>query len=139
MKVGLATGCFDLFHVSHLHFLERCKSRCDKLLVGVDSDYLVKEVKGPARPIFPQEDRWRLISSLECVDAAFILGDLKDLHHLIPAWQVDVFFKCQVWRERAHHVVGIGTGSKVELEIIEDVPDMISTTTLINRILATKE
>jgi len=65
--VGYTTGVFDLFHVGHLRLLQRAKSRCDKLIVGVSTDELVQEYKRKT-PVMPMEERVEIVSALKCVD-----------------------------------------------------------------------
>jgi D-beta-D-heptose 7-phosphate kinase/D-beta-D-heptose 1-phosphate adenosyltransferase len=50
MLIGFANGCFDLFHAGHYHFITECLNSCDWLIVGVNSDQSVKELKGQGRP-----------------------------------------------------------------------------------------
>lgn len=65
--VGYTTGVFDLFHVGHLRLLQRAKSRCDRLIVGVSTDALVKSYKNKL-PVIPFEERLEIVSALKCVD-----------------------------------------------------------------------
>jgi glycerol-3-phosphate cytidylyltransferase len=65
--VGYTTGVFDLFHVGHLRLLNRAKSRCDRLIVGVSTDELVVEYKRK-KPVIPFEERAEIVSALKCVD-----------------------------------------------------------------------
>lgn len=129
MKVGLTSGCFDLFHHSHLLFLENCKSRCDKLIVGVDSDELVKAIKGTNRPIHTEMHRFNLISSMSMVSVAFILRYVDDLTKIASDFNVDEVYKCEVWRGR--QVFG---AERAKLVIIPDIPGMVSTSVIVERI-----
>jgi D-beta-D-heptose 7-phosphate kinase/D-beta-D-heptose 1-phosphate adenosyltransferase len=129
MIVGLTSGTWDLFHWSHLHFLERCKTHCDRLIVGVDGDSLVRNTKGPRRPIFHHGHRLALINSLSVVDAAFILERIEDLTRIAYDFNVDRIFKCG--RFETKRVFG---AENAELVIIPDVPGMISTTAVIQQI-----
>jgi rfaE bifunctional protein nucleotidyltransferase chain/domain len=61
-------GCFDVFHVGHLHCLEGAKRLGDVLVVGVNSDAAVRELKGQNRPIFPVAERMRLLAALRVTD-----------------------------------------------------------------------
>ncbi|HCK98789.1 MAG TPA: D-glycero-beta-D-manno-heptose 1-phosphate adenylyltransferase [Candidatus Marinimicrobia bacterium] len=67
-RVVFTNGCFDLLHVGHLELLEQSKSFGDILVVGINTDRSLKIFKGPDRPILPQEERARLVASLEMVD-----------------------------------------------------------------------
>jgi len=83
-------GCFDLLHVGHVRFLEQARTLGDVLVVGVNSDASVRELKGPERPIVPAPERAELIAALSAVDAVTIfpeptpveiLGELQpDVH-----------------------------------------------------------
>ena len=65
--VGYTTGDFDLFHVGHIRLLNRAKSKCDRLIVGVSTDELVEEYKRK-KPVIPFEERAEIVSALKCVD-----------------------------------------------------------------------
>lgn len=133
MITGLTTGCFDLLHYSHLLYLQRCKSLCDRLIVGVDSDAMVKKAKGPLRPIIPQNERFDLINNLEVVCKAFILKDLEEIPEMVNRFGVTRIFKHESFFY-IDNVIGIeGTGA--ELVIVPDIPNMVSTTEIINRIM----
>lgn len=71
-KIILVSGCFDILHVGHIHFLESAKKKADQLIVGILSDKFVHLRKGREKPIFNQRDRLKVISSLEVVDYVFI-------------------------------------------------------------------
>lgn len=66
-RVGYVPGVFDLFHTGHLNLLERCKSRCAHLIVGVLTDELAEYYKG-SKPVISYENRARIIRSLQIVD-----------------------------------------------------------------------
>lgn len=63
-----ANGCFDVLHLGHLYCLEQAKQRGDVLVVGVNTDAAVRALKGPGRPIFPLDDRMRMLAALEATD-----------------------------------------------------------------------
>jgi phosphoheptose isomerase len=63
-----ANGCFDVLHIGHLYLLEQAKQMGDVLVVGVNTDAAVRELKGPGRPIFPLGDRMRLLAGLGATD-----------------------------------------------------------------------
>src|SRR5690349_18810318 len=81
--IGITSGCYDLFHSLHLTYLQRCRRMCDILIVGVDSDDLVKKTKGDHRPIIPEHQRVNLVSALKCVDVAFIMGSVEDFRKAV--------------------------------------------------------
>ena len=151
MIVGLTSGTFDLFHHSHLIYLERCKSQCDKLIVGVDGDRLVREIKGEGRPIHGELHRLNLVNSLSVVDSAFILQELEDLSGIAEQFDVSKVFKCEKFAapytrtgatepytlmpEPERTIYG---AEHAALVIIPDIPGMISTTKIVEMIKAGK-
>ncbi len=75
-RIAFANGCFELLHVGHVRFLEGAKAEGDVLIVGVNSDHAVEELKGPGRPLLPAEARVELVAALECVDYVVVFDDL---------------------------------------------------------------
>jgi D-beta-D-heptose 7-phosphate kinase/D-beta-D-heptose 1-phosphate adenosyltransferase len=67
-KVGFTNGCFDLLHPGHVHLLEQCRSMCDRLIVGINSDASVSRLKGPTRPAQGEAARAAVLASLASVD-----------------------------------------------------------------------
>jgi D-glycero-beta-D-manno-heptose 1-phosphate adenylyltransferase len=67
-KIVLANGCFDLFHVGHIRYLQGAKELGDLLIVGINSDEQVRKLKGNNRPFMPENERAEIIDALSCVD-----------------------------------------------------------------------
>ncbi|GAB6035339.1 bifunctional D-glycero-beta-D-manno-heptose-7-phosphate kinase/D-glycero-beta-D-manno-heptose 1-phosphate adenylyltransferase HldE [Galenea microaerophila] len=67
-RVVFTNGCFDLLHSGHVRYLNEAAKRGDRLIVAVNSDESVKQLKGESRPIVPLESRMELLSALSCVD-----------------------------------------------------------------------
>lgn len=67
MIFGYTTGVFDMFHIGHLRVLERAKSECDRLIVGVTTDELSLSQKGKS-PIVTFDERRQIVAALRCVD-----------------------------------------------------------------------
>jgi D-glycero-beta-D-manno-heptose 1-phosphate adenylyltransferase len=67
-KIVLANGCFDLFHVGHIRYLQGAKELGDLLIVGINSDEQVRKLKGLNRPFMPENERAEIIDALACVD-----------------------------------------------------------------------
>jgi D-glycero-beta-D-manno-heptose 1-phosphate adenylyltransferase len=63
-----ANGCFDLLHVGHVRYLEGAAREGDTLLVALNSDRAIEELKGPGRPVMPLVERMEIISAFACVD-----------------------------------------------------------------------
>jgi len=74
-KVVLANGCFDLFHVGHIRYLEGAKAAGDFLIVAVNSDEQVVKQKGQGRPFMPENERAEIIAALRCVDLVTIFPE----------------------------------------------------------------
>jgi D-beta-D-heptose 7-phosphate kinase/D-beta-D-heptose 1-phosphate adenosyltransferase len=74
-KVGFTNGCFDLLHPGHVSLLRQASERCDKLIVGLNSDASVARLKGPERPIQSEAARAAVLGSLASVDLVVIFGD----------------------------------------------------------------
>jgi D-beta-D-heptose 7-phosphate kinase/D-beta-D-heptose 1-phosphate adenosyltransferase len=92
LKVGFTNGCFDLLHSGHVHSLESAKAKCDRLIVGLNSDASIKRLKGKARPIQGEDVRSLVLSALEVVDMVIIFDDDTPLS-LIETLMPDVLFK----------------------------------------------
>lgn len=73
-KVVFTNGVFDLLHVGHLRYLQEARAQGDFLLVALNSDELVRRLKGPERPIVTELERAELINALRCVDLVTIFG-----------------------------------------------------------------
>jgi D-glycero-beta-D-manno-heptose 1-phosphate adenylyltransferase len=73
--VVLANGCFDLFHVGHIRYLRAAKSQGDVLVVAINSDSSVRRLKGPGRPILPQEERAEILTAFSFVDFVTIFAE----------------------------------------------------------------
>jgi len=134
MIIGLTSGCFDLIHFGHIHYLQRCRSLCDRLIVAVNSDEMVRAVKGPSRPIVPERDRLQLVNSLGCVDSAFIMRSLSDLTTAGNSFGVAKLFKHEGYTKPEFGRV-YGTECGAELVIVPDVKGLESTTKIIRRVL----
>ena len=83
MKKVFINGCFDVLHVGHIRLFEFAKIFGDKVIVGIDSDNRVKELKGDSRPINSQEDRKEMLLSLKNVDNVCIFNDKIELENLV--------------------------------------------------------
>ncbi|MBV9454617.1 MAG: D-glycero-beta-D-manno-heptose 1-phosphate adenylyltransferase [Rubrobacter sp.] len=74
-KVIFTNGCFDLLHRGHLFLLQEARKLGDVLVVGVNSDASARRVKGPGRPLMPEEDRVELLEALSCVDHVLVFDE----------------------------------------------------------------
>ena len=74
-KIVFTNGCFDLLHVGHIRYLAQAKKLGDFLIIGLNSDSSVKELKGEDRPINSFEDRATLLSAIESVDSVIMFEE----------------------------------------------------------------
>ena len=90
--ISFANGCFDMLHVGHVRYLAGAKSEGDVLVVGVNSDAGVANLKGPGRPLLPSEARAELVAALESVDYVVVF-DEPDVSRLLEELRPDVHCK----------------------------------------------
>jgi D-beta-D-heptose 7-phosphate kinase/D-beta-D-heptose 1-phosphate adenosyltransferase len=128
LSLVFTNGCFDILHTGHTSYLVFARSQGDALVVGLNSDSSVKQIKGPERPIHNQDDRALVLAALECVDYVVIFdGDepVDIIEKILP----DVLVKGEDW---AHYVSGRevveANGGKVVLAPL--VPGKSTTSTI---------
>jgi len=88
-QIVLANGCFDLLHVGHIRYLHGAKALGGKLVVAINDDDSVRQIKGDGRPLMPAEERAEIIASLADVDAVAIFSE-PDVRALIHEIRPDV-------------------------------------------------
>jgi len=91
-KVVATNGCFDLLHVGHVRFLQEAKALGDVLIVGVNGDASVRELKGEGRPVNGEADRAEVVAGLGCVDAAVIFPE-KRATRFLESVKPDLYVK----------------------------------------------
>ena len=96
-KVAFTNGCFDLLHRGHVHVLRAARACADLLIVGINSDQSVKQIKGPKRPVLPESDRCELLGAMEMVDFVILFNE-PDPYNLISAIRPDVLVKGGDWK-----------------------------------------
>ena len=92
MKI-FVNGTFDILHRGHLEMLRYAKGLGDYLLVAIDSDRRVTELKGPTRPVNNEIDRQFFIKSLKWVDDCWIFNSEEELVHIIETIKPDIMVK----------------------------------------------
>lgn len=90
--VGFTNGCFDIMHAGHISLLRDAKARCDKLIIGLNTDASVRRLKGAARPVNQELDRATLLAALAMVDAIILFDEDTPLK-LLEALKPDVLMK----------------------------------------------
>ena len=101
--VGYASGCFDLFHVGHLRFLQQAAEHCRQLIVGVPVDAIVGDASNKGRPpIFSVEQRLEVIAALRCVARAVAaevsMETSSEFADFVQQFQPEAIFVGEDWR-----------------------------------------
>jgi len=130
-KVVFTNGCFDILHVGHVKYLQEAKSYGDVLIVGLNSDSSVRELKGPKRPVNTEADRAYILAALESVDYVVVFSE-ETPHDLIKNIAPDILVKGGDYEGK--NVVGAEFAK--ELRLVQFV-DGKSTTATIERINTT--
>ena len=133
-RVVATNGCFDLLHFGHVSYLQRARKLGDLLVVGLNGDHSVRELKGPGRPLVPQQQRAAVLAALACVDAVVIFPE-KRAHRFLATVRPDIYVKGGDYRpetlDSRERAVLTAVGAKVR--ILPFVKGF-STTRLIGRI-----
>ena len=127
MKLVFANGCFDIIHRGHIELLKYAKSCGDKLVVGLNSDESVRNLKGPTRPIQRQEDRKSILEAIRWVDEVIIFDEETPIK-LINFLKPDIIVK------GGDYKVSEVVGHKVATVKIFELLDGLSTTKAVKNI-----
>jgi len=76
-KIVATNGCFDLLHVGHVRYLQATRALGDLLIVGLNGDRSVHELKGAGRPIATENDRAEILAAMACVDLVTIFPEIR--------------------------------------------------------------
>jgi len=95
-KLVFTNGCFDILHVGHVRFLNQARALGDALVVAVNTDRSVRQIKEASRPIVPEGERAEILAALECVDYVFLF-DEPTPQEVIDAIVPDVLVKGADW------------------------------------------
>jgi D-glycero-beta-D-manno-heptose 1-phosphate adenylyltransferase len=98
-KIVFTNGCFDILHVGHVRYLREARSLGDILVVGINSDASVKQLKGPNRPVNKENDRAEVLGALECVQYTSIFRG-QTPYSLIGAIRPDYLVKGGDWKKK---------------------------------------
>lgn len=131
--IVFTNGCFDLLHMGHVRFLQQARHLGSCLVVAINSDDSVRQLKGPDRPVIGQNERAEMLGSLECVDYVTIFGEDTEIP-LLKLLQPDLFVKGGT----TPLVVGKDAAEQCGTKVMTlDRVDGLSTTEIINRIVVT--
>ncbi len=95
-RIVFTNGCFDLLHPGHVRVLEQARELGDALIVGLNSDASVRQLKGEGRPVLPARERAEILAALECVDAVVIFDEVTP-REVIARLLPDVLVKGGDW------------------------------------------
>ncbi len=126
----MVNGTVDILHRGHLDLLRFARQRGDQLLVAIDTDRRVSELKGPSRPINTQDDRKLMLSSLRDVDIVMLFDSTEELINIMKEYKPDVYVKGSDWK----HDKGSTAGQYCKQVIYYDRVGDYSTTNTIQRI-----
>jgi len=104
LKTIWTNGCFDILHIGHIKMLEKAKSRGDVLIVGIDSDQRVRNLKGEGRPFNSQSDRKSFLESIKYVDEVKIFSSEQEMEDLVLKLGIDEIVVGEEYKGR--NVVG---------------------------------
>jgi len=91
-RLVVTNGCFDLLHAGHVTYLEAARAAGDALLIGLNGDESVRELKGEGRPVVPESDRALVLAGLETVDGVCIFPEVR-AHRFLSLAAPDVYVK----------------------------------------------
>ncbi|WP_374166295.1 D-glycero-beta-D-manno-heptose 1-phosphate adenylyltransferase [Arcticibacter sp. MXS-1] len=91
-RIVFTNGCFDLLHLGHVDYLAKAADMGDKLIIGLNTDRSVSDIKGPARPITDEKSRASILASLFFVDAVVLFSEATPLD-LITSIKPDILVK----------------------------------------------
>jgi len=128
MKI-FVNGTFDIVHVGHIQLLNYARSLGHHLLVAIDSDRRVRQLKGADRPVHNQMERKFLIENLRAVDSVCVFDTDAELEHIIILHEPDIMVKGSDYRNRPI----IGEEHCGRIEFFERINEY-STTQTIQRI-----
>lgn len=130
MKTVFVNGTFDVLHRGHLELLRYAKSQGDYVIVGIDTDYRVKEKKGESRPINNAADRAFMLVNLKSVDEVKFFSTDKELENLVKSVKPDIMIVGSDWKGKSV----IGSYYSAELKFFDRI-DGYSSTNIIQSII----
>lgn len=90
--IVFTNGCFDILHVGHIRYLKKAAALGDKLVLAVNSDSSVRELKGKNRPLVPEAERMEMLAALEMVDYLVLFSEI-DCRSVLEAIKPQIYVK----------------------------------------------
>ena len=130
-QLVFTNGCFDLLHVGHVRYLRQARELGDALVVALNSDASVRELKGPTRPVTTEEDRGEILRALACVDQVVVFDEPR-VTRLIEEIQPHIYTKGGDYTVESLNPEERGALERVgaKIEILSLVPGRSTTQTL---------
>jgi D-glycero-beta-D-manno-heptose 1-phosphate adenylyltransferase len=117
-KIVATNGCFDLLHVGHVRYLTAARELGEALIVGINGDESVRQLKGEGRPVNNQNDRAEIVAALSCVDLVTIFPEMRATYFL-ELVAPDVYVKGGDYRQDSlnaeEHQVLRKIGAKIDI------------------------
>ena len=133
LKTVFSNGCFDIVHLGHVDYLEKAAALGDKLIIGINTDKSIQQLKGPERPIIHEDSRFRLMAALGIVSLVVPFSDETPIR-LIETLTPSVLVKGDDYTVDtivgANHVINNG-GSVQTIPLVEG----FSTSSIIRKII----
>jgi len=131
MTKVFTNGCFDIIHPGHLRMLKHCATIGDHVLVGIDSDNRVKELKGPDRPINSEEIRRFILLNFRWVNDVKIFSSDDELTQLVKDYEPDYMIVGSDWQGKtvigSQHAKILGYYERIDeystTKIIKNIAD----------------
>ena len=131
-KIVFTNGCFDLLHIGHIRYLYKAKEFGSILIVALNSDKSVKDLKGENRPIIKEKERAELLSALEMIDYITIFDDLT-CKNIIKKLKPDIYVKGGDYTKETLPEWSVVTEYGGEVRLVKEIKGQ-STTSLIEKI-----
>ena len=134
-RVVLVGGCFDVLHPGHVIFLEKAKKAGDFLIVLLESDEKIKELKGSKRPVHTQKERAIVLKALKAVDQVILLPFMKNDHEyetLIKKIKPDIIAVTKGAADN-HHKERIAKLVGAKLKYVTKIVGNYSTTNILTK------
>ncbi len=121
-RIVLANGCFDTLHVGHIRYLEGARRQGDVLVLGVNADSSVCNLKGPGRPILDEHARAQLVAALRCVDYVVLFAE-PNVEALLEELRPDVHAKGTDYTEDTVPERAVASRLGIRVAIVGDTKD----------------
>lgn len=126
MTTVFINGTFDILHPGHIALLNTARSHGDYLVVAIDSDRRVQELKGISRPVNNQNTRRIMLSNLKAVDLVEIFDTDEELMNIIKTYSPSIMFKGSDWKDQTI----IGGHLVNHIEYFDRIDDYSTTNTI---------